>query len=182
MMQEIDEALSLDCDDFSCATSMNDVTEDGKEAGSILGQADHSGGSVSEGEGTRSSFKAARYFFLTSTASTVAEMTPKPTHLKICLPGLVKPIPGVKLLPVALKRKWGPADDIVDLKSSSADGDSPVSPSKKVSKKTLKGSGKTQKKEHKRRSKAIKPSKDGSDSDENTAPIFAKAKRPVGQP
>jgi hypothetical protein len=99
---------------------------------------------------------------------------------KIRLPGLVKPTPGVKLLPVALKRKRGPADDIVNLESLSADGDSPVSPSKKVSKKTLKGSGKTWKKEHKQRSKVIKPFKDGSDLDENTAPIFAKAKRPVG--
>ena len=81
MMQERDEAVSLDCDDFSCATSMDDVTEDGKEAGSIIGQADHSGDSVSEGEGTRSSFKAARYFFLTSTASTVAKTTPKPKCL-----------------------------------------------------------------------------------------------------
>jgi hypothetical protein len=41
----------LDFDNFGCATSMAGVIEDEEDAGSVLGQGDHSGGTGSEKEG-----------------------------------------------------------------------------------------------------------------------------------
>jgi len=51
MMDEIDRAIESDFDDFGRATSMAGVIEDEEDAGSVLGQGDHSGGTGSEEEG-----------------------------------------------------------------------------------------------------------------------------------
>src|SRR6202044_2388093 len=95
----------------------------------------------------------------------------------ICIPVsmAVKLTPGSKPPPATLEQKWELNNDVGDL-SLSADGEGPFSPPTKVSKNTSRGTEKTRKKDGKWRSRVIKPVKDSSSSDKNTAPVIVKAK------